>query len=99
MTNSTNNMLFEIITTLLANWKYYVLAFILYKVFKLSFQTYLQVMTLKYMNKDSFSVRINGSSKEISFTTSQKVNLNEVKEALSNESNLVQIDYDKKKAS
>lgn len=99
MTNSTNNMLFEIITTMLSNWKYFIFAYISFKIFKLCFQTYLQVMTLKYMNKDSFSVRIDSSSKEISFTTSQKVNLNEVKEALSNESNVIQLDYDKKKAS
>lgn len=101
MTNSsTNNMLFEIITTMLSNWKYFVLAFIVYKVFKLCFQTYLQVMTLKYSNKDSFSVRIDGQSKEISVSTSQRIKIDEIERALSSQnSNLVEIDFKKDKAS
>lgn len=99
--NTQNSALMEIIMTLLSSWKYYVLAFIVYKVFKLALQTYLQVKTIQFANKDSFSVRIDGASKEISISTSQKIRIDEIERALSNSenSNLVEIDFKKDKAS
>jgi hypothetical protein len=95
-----NNQLIEIILTMVQNWKWILFGFMSYKILKFGLQTYLQIMTIKFTNKDSFSVRIDGESKEISVSTSQRIKIDEIERALSSQnSNLVEIDFMKGKAS
>ena len=78
-----NNQLIEIIMTMVQNWKWILFSFMLYKAVKFGLQTYLQIMTIRYSNKDSFSVRIDERSKEISVSTSHKIKIDEIERALS----------------
>jgi hypothetical protein len=95
-----NNQLIEIILTMVQNWKWILFAFMSFKIMKIGLQTYLQIMTIKFANKDSFSIRIEGASKEISVSTSQRIKIDEIERALSSQnSNLVEIDFKKDKAS
>lgn len=97
---NTNNQLIEIIMTLVQNWKWLLLSFLLFKAVKFGLQTYLQIMTIRYSNKDSFSVRMDNNSKEISISTSQKIKIDEIERALSApNSNVLEIDFKKDKAS
>lgn len=99
--NNQNSALMEIIITMLSNWKIYILAFTGYKLFKFALTTYFEVKKIQYLNKDSFSIRVDNNSKEISISTSQKINIAEIEKALSahEKSNLIELDFKKDKAS